>query len=215
VPKISKPVLYVLIFAVGAFAYVYTSPETTKGKSTKTTRKTTTTKKAAAYTEEDMKAERFEPVNDPVRNAFKPLIVRKNTGGVGVDPNSGGIPAFLTDGDPNWVYTGSAEVNGSAQALLENKSTGEGVFLTEGQRWKRATVLDIGSDMLTFQGPAGEVQTIMLQTNEPQDFAPAGVGSPLSGPIGGLTVQPESAPATETRERLRRRNRNGGNNATD
>lgn len=193
---IKKPVFWVSILAVGAAGWVLTTPEESAAKATgpKTTRKKTSTKKTVVqFTDADFEAN-FKPLNSELKNAFVPLVARK-TGGFGNgDGAANVIPADFTGGDSGWVYTGNAEIDGSSMALLENRTTGEGVFLKAGERWKSAAVSKILTDAVVMTGPSG-TKTFTLVTEEPRmarnGFNPASVNVPagLRGQINGQNGQ--------------------------
>jgi hypothetical protein len=190
VPKLSRKTLYLLVggVTIGAVAFLMTEPDPIEGKEkTRTqTRSASNARAKGPYTDEDYRAS-FAPLNELAKNAFKPLVAR-SSGSSGLSGDlEGGIPASFADGDPNWIFTGTAEVDGVMHALLENKSTGEGVFLRKGERWKRTLISQIGTEAIVFRGPDGSDRTIHIQGNEPEAFAPMRVEVPqnLRGAIGG------------------------------
>jgi len=153
-----------------------------------------TVKKAAVnsslYTPEDTKA-KFAVYTEPVRNAFMPLVAGRNTQAKG----PGSIDSLITGGEANWFYTGNIEVNGRAQALLENTGTGEAVYLAKGEKFKgTATVQDITPEHVVFSGPNG---LVVAKLNDPTELkrnagvgatnnvAPMNPANGLVGPIGG------------------------------
>jgi hypothetical protein len=196
-PKVNRKIVYLIVASVLVYAVVlFTEPDAPAG----TTRKKTTTVKTKAsaglFTEVDYKvtADDFAPVNEPVRNTFRPLVVRTTESPAVATPGyESGIPAFLADGDGNWRYTGSAVVDGVPNALLENRSTGDGVFLRPGERWRRATVVSVTSETVVLRGPDGQLWTVRIEGDEEGEgvggLAPARVIPPLSGPIGGMTLR--------------------------
>lgn len=153
---IRKPVFWIGTLAVGTIGYIATEGEAKKPTAAPkvTARKATASKKASAFTEEDRNAQ-FAPVNITFKNAFQPIVARK-TGGIGSGEGAAnGLPTDFTGGDAGWIYTGSAEIDGVAMALLENRTTGEGVFLKAGERWKSATIVRIFPDSVVMRGPSG------------------------------------------------------------
>jgi hypothetical protein len=112
-------------------------------------------------------------------------------------PNS--VPAELTGGDANWVYTGTAIVDESPSALLENRVSFEGDFVKQGQTWKGAKVERIAPDSITLVGASGREYVLRLVEPELESLQSGNgglrpVNPTLSGPIGGnVQVQPESA----------------------
>ena len=196
--KKTSPVFWIAIIGVGVAAYVFTTPEETpKAKSTKpnNTRKAAT---ATLITEEDLKA-KFERVNNPVKNAFMPVI-KKNMGELAQNPSA--LPAEFTGGESGWAYTGTAEVDGRIQAVVENQSTGQGDFLSVGQNWKKAKVVAVTESTLILEGMSGQQVTVKMQEKLSSSsmmaggFAPVNVGpSALSGQIGPVAVRPDGAGA--------------------
>lgn len=204
---LKKPVFWVALLGLGAAGFFLTEPETTKGSSLKATpRKKAAVKPGATsvvFTEEDSKAT-FNRVSEPPRDAFRPIVARR--GGIGGgDGLANGLPSDFTGGEGNWVYTGSAEIDGVTSALLENRTSGEGVFLKRGERWKSASVISVGSRSIVMRGPSG-TRTFTMVEEEAVDsriasnngaggtfassgsngFAPVNPG--LRGPIGSLPM---------------------------
>lgn len=129
------------------------------------------------------------------RNAFRPVLARAGAGQGGIVGDSG-VPATFATGDPNWVCTGIAEVDAVRMALLENKATGEGVFLRQGDRWKSAVVSKVLADGVVLAGPSGEVRTIRVSAEDSREESPElqPMQVPgLTGLIGGngVTVTPQ------------------------
>jgi hypothetical protein len=197
--KLSKPVLWLAIFGCLAVCYMVLNPgdPPPARKVKKTITASSSSDRLATYTPEDYKA-KFPPLNTTVRNAFKPIVARVNKLDAPVGPT--GIPSELTGGEANWTYTGSVEVDGVVQALLENPTTGEGEFVKVGDTWKKARVMQITGTVIVLQGPAGIAKTVKLQGTELTappvaagiGVAPARVPAPLQGQIGTLSVQPDA-----------------------
>jgi hypothetical protein len=194
--KISKSTQLVIAVGVIAITYfaLYGSEDTAKPRSKKPRATASTSSKPGQFTDEDYKA-KFPPLNSQARNAFMPIIART---GSTLEAAEGptGIPADLADGETGWTYTGTVEVNGVLQALLENPTSGAGDFVQIGQVWKKARVVAIAPEAILLKGPAGIAKTIRLHGST--EFAapsggmsPARVRPPISGPIGPLTVRPE------------------------
>lgn len=121
----------------------------------------------------DRNVEKFPTVDGRVTNSFRPGI----------------IPPSLTNSKDPWVYTGNIEVNGSKQALLENKTTGEAVFLSPGDIWRGFKLISIDGDSIVVTGPGGDVggQAKLLS------FSGASTGRPdiASGAEGAIGYSPE------------------------
>ena len=188
---IRKPLFWVSILTVGVAGYVMTAPEPTGTRSAaKPIKKKSSSKKVVVqFTKDDFDAD-FKPLNSELKNAFMPIVARKSGGFGNGDGAANVIPADFTGGDTGWVYTGNAEIDGSAMALLENRTTGEGVYLKAGERWKSAAVSKILSEAVVMTGPSG-TKTFTLVTEEPRmarnGFNPASVNVPpgLRGQING------------------------------
>jgi hypothetical protein len=141
-------------------------------------------------------------------NAFNPLVVRSQ-GKNSVPTIDGAIPAAFADGDGNWQYKGYATVDGTANALLENQNSGEGVFVKPGERWKSCRVLTITRDSVVMQGTSGAARTIPIVSEDQPvsrtastSLTPLPVPNPITGAI--------SDPAQTGGGRGGRRNRFGG-----
>jgi len=153
---LKKPIFWVGVLAVGAIGYMATEGEAKKptAPAKPLARKSNTSKKASAFTEEDRKAQ-FAPVNITFKNAFQPIVARKSGGFGSGEGSANGLPTDFTGGAAGWIYTGSAEIDGVSMALLENRTSGEGVFLKAGERWKSAAVVSIYPDSVVMRGPSG------------------------------------------------------------
>lgn len=206
-----KPIFWIGVVGLGIAAFVLTEPEETRstGATKKVTKKKSVTKKSeTVFTEEDAKAE-FKPVNDQARNAFVPIVARHTGIGSG-DGLANAIPTEMTGGEANWVYTGTAETDGVRVALIENRTSGDAVFLKRGERWKSAYVISISEYSVILRGPSGTrtlglVDETLQRTGTsvaqagPQGFSPAQPTLPrnLRGPINGndfngMTVSPDA-----------------------
>lgn len=208
--KKTSPVVWIALAAtLIAAVYVNRPQDAPKKATTRNNVGTSSKKKSDLYTEEDRKATAasFPPIAAKNRDVFVP-IVKRSSGGGGVMAGMGSIP-----GVAGWVFTGSAEVGGVPQALLENRGTGEGVFLKTGELWNGLTVLAINSDSLSLRAEDGSVERVEIQSDvkgqTPGVTIPPVTISPLSGAIGNqpLTVEPTDGSATTGRPgRNRRRN---------
>jgi len=215
-PIFQKPVFWVATIAVAIVGYTMTAPESSSGKKspTKRSNRPVVAKKGTeTFTEEDRNAS-FPRIQVEFKNAFVPLVAKD--GGIGgSDAAANKIPSSFSGGDANWVFTGTVEVDGVRQALLENRNSGDGVFLRSGQRWKNCVVKRVNQDSVVIEGPSGEM-TFGLVTEEnlggrmasrnANSFAPMGVENPpnfrgnignqgrglpaISGNGGGFTAVP-------------------------
>ena len=194
-----KPVFWVGVVGLAVAGFVMSDSEAapTGVTSKKASKKKQTTKKSDnAFTIEDEKAI-FKPVNDTAKNAFVPIVARHS--GIGsADGLANVVPADMTGGETNWVYTGTAETDGVPVALVENRTTGDAVFLKRGERWKSAYVVQISEYSVILRGPSG-TRTLGLVDETlqrsgtsvaqagPDGFSPARVEAPsnMRGEIGG------------------------------
>lgn len=192
----TRTYVYVGLGVVVLAAVVYLMQPADAGSKTSAKvakRATTNSRTVDAFTQEDRTA-KFARLNEPVRNAFKPLVVGRN-GRAGVSGETGptnAVPSEFAGGESGWVYTGTAIIDDVPTALLENPGSGEGVFLKQGERWKQCRVQRIGPDTVTLTGANGGVRTLQLYF-EPavQDLPPGQPGGnqpmqpPMLGPMGG------------------------------
>ncbi len=207
---LQKPIFLVGVALVFVMAFVLTQPDAAKVVSSKSkpmAKKKTSLKSEVVFTKEDELAN-FKPVNSSAKNSFVPVVARHS--GVGsADGLANAIPVDMTGGEANWVYTGTADTDGVRVALIENRSTGDAVFLKRGERWKSAIVLSISEYSVILKGPGG-TRTLGLVDEElkttgssvaqagAQGFSPARVDVPQSmrGGIGrnnmpnGFSISP-------------------------
>ncbi len=135
-------------------------------------------KKVDEYTEEDVHA-KFESINATIKNGFVPLVTK----GDGPKSNKAGIPSGWANGEGNWTYTGNMVVDGTPNALLENSSNGEGVFLRPGQHWKSLRLVAVKENSIEIEGPNHEMKTISFDDrgtalpsgNAPMSLPPAAI----------------------------------------
>lgn len=207
---VSRKLVWTLVGIVTLGSVLYLTQEPEQPKSSARSRKATAAKARDSFTQEDYDA-KFPPVALNARNPFVPLVASKR----GKGAQAGGIPASLTGGDPNWVYTGMAEIDSVPMALLENRKTGEGVFLKHGEVWNGSKVVSIQPETLVLAGPDGLRRTVSAFMEEPAGGSPGGtlgggalppvtLDPSLRGPIGpAMGIQPES-PAPQQPGRGRR-----------
>jgi hypothetical protein len=168
VTKISRPVIYTAILAVAAYAVVVvTEPSKTTKKVTKkpfASRKLGT--KAEQFLPEDYKA-KYARLPNTVRDSFRPIVIGAGGSRLLEPLRLDGLPIAFTGGDPNWRYTGTAEVNGVREALIENTATGESVWLRIGQAWKNAVLTSIESEAVVMIGPGNITKRLRLGESDP------------------------------------------------
>lgn len=199
---IKKPIFWIGVVAVSAVAWLATAPENTPSSGI-TARKPAAKKPSAkagqaVFVTEDYKSS-FEPLNIEVKNSFQPVVARR-TGGFGsADGQANAIPPEFAGGDSGWFFTGNAEIDRVPTALFENRSTGEGVFLKAGDRWKSCTIAQILPDSVVMKGPTG-TKTFSLVNEERGALA------------GGFAPLPVAVPSNM---RNNNNNNNRGRNAAE
>lgn len=203
--KISKPVLYLAIIGAGAAIYIVTNPDTPPKVTTPPKTHMRTTTPDSQFLPVDYNTTFAEQV-PLARNAFKPLVERRSGALANALASGGIVPPELTGGDANWICTGSAEIDGVKEALLENRNTNDAVFVKQGDHWKHAVVSQVLDDSVVLVGDDGEPRTIHVVQDETSnasgdtgtDTGTAPVRPQLSGVIGGgqsgAQVQPLPAP---------------------
>lgn len=205
-PRISRPVIYTVLGAIVVAAFVMTGEEPKKSASTRVKpKKSATVKTRTDFLPEDYDKKAFQPIVIVSPNKFAPLVQKTKTSmDYALAPDS--VPAELAGGDPNWVYTGTAEVDGKPTALIDNRVTGESEFVNQGQKWKRATVAQILPQGLLLAGPSGKKVKLTLSNGDStilpgasryaNGFQPVNPGT-LRGPIGGngISVRPDRSAA--------------------
>ncbi|CAN5579384.1 hypothetical protein BH11ARM2_BH11ARM2_24300 [soil metagenome] len=221
VPKRQPNRLFWIVFgliAFGAVVYVYTGDE----DATPTIQRKKTKLAAAdksGFLPEDYTA-KFAPAKVAVSNVFRPLVVKTKDAlaGNAVPTRDGSLPEAFT-GEPGWAYTGYIEINGRPNALLENDKTGEGVYVTPGQAFKKSRILTFTPNEMVVQGPTRATRSIKIGGEEPDTTVTVAPAAPvISGPIGATAnVQPlpaadDSGQAALQRPRRRNRNRNNAPN---
>ncbi|MEQ1823758.1 MAG: hypothetical protein ABL949_14715 [Fimbriimonadaceae bacterium] len=190
---LQKPSTWVALAVLGGGAYFATgdSAKPSSGMSVAARKSSQSKKGEIVFTKEDETA-KFDRITVPIKNAFNPVIA-SGSGISGADAAANAVPASYAGGDGSWVFTGSVEIDGSRQALLENRKSNDGVFLRAGQRWKSCVVKRVLADSVVLDGPSGQM-TFGLVSDEPglkmasNSFRPVQVngGGQLRGNIGQL-----------------------------
>ncbi len=163
--KLSRPVIYVLVAAIGVGAWFLTEPESAAKK--KAARVGTTTARGnkdaeGIVTAEDLKA-RFPRYAGAARDAFRPDISTSKPPAppkpapkllpvILPAPPKKSVASVALDA---WTLTGISWVNGEKTALIENKASGDSVFVRAGTDWKGLRVLAIETGALVFALPDG------------------------------------------------------------
>lgn len=205
-PK-SKVGWYLFIAAgVGLVLFVYSGGDDTPT----TTKKPPLAKPSSSSTDSDYIPADYKvtypPMKDTPKDVFVPLVTKATVGGA-AGPN--GLPAYVTGGDANWQYTGMVQINGADQALLEEQKTGDSVYLTVGQHWKRGKIKRISDSDVQLEGDNGKLFTVKMSEGESKrdnikvaensnPNSPVDVATPaLTGPIGSTNVDLGSLPAVQ------------------
>ncbi len=215
--KKTSPVFWIGLLSIGAAAYFLTTPEETVSVKSKPKAKATKKVDKDGFLAEDYTA-KFPPLNVSIKNAFKPGVVSMRNSGM----NSGAPNAVPGGPGGSWIFTGTAEVNGSVSALIENASNGEGQFLKIGDPWLTMTVAGISNSALRLRKEDGDVIVVRLEGSMGTESASSSLapltppvnGGPLRGPIGNVDVRPlnananPSGPAADSRVSIGGRNAN-------
>lgn len=219
---LSKPMQVMLVAVLALAAYFVLMPMLSPAPPAKTATKTTAKPlpKGApdAFLPIDAQAH-FTQVSAPLKDSFKPLIaIKAKVSAASAMPNV--LPPEFAGGEQNWSYTGSAQIDGILQALLENKGTGDSIFLRVGDSWKGISVEEITDDSLVLASPeTGGQKKLTLPTEEmspgnggPNGFAPAQINNPpLRGNIGPLTAVPDPTAQQDPNGGMMPNNGNFGN----
>ncbi len=104
------------------------------------------------------------------------------------DDGDNKLPASVAEGDPNWTYTGIAEIDGKKYALLENGSNHQSGFVKEGETWKKSRVVQITPGSIALVGPDGIQETVLRYSPNPKSGPEA--PQPEASPQGGPGFQP-------------------------
>jgi hypothetical protein len=219
-PK-SKVIPVMVVVLVLGLVYVYASGGDTPTPPKKAAATTTGGSSASSssditgmLTQADYTAS-FKTLKAQPKDAFLPKVSKAIEGAVG--PDSGGIPTNLTGGE-QWNYTGMVQVDGNAEALLENPKTSDGVYVTVGERWKKAKIKRISDSDIELVGDDGQtvavkVAEIASKAEKAEDAAASlQPASPLTGAIGAdITPLPGvNDQGSNPGRRRGRRNWNGG-----
>jgi hypothetical protein len=175
-----------------------TQPSASSSTKAKTTVASSTPKTDTSTTElipADYKVH-FASLTTKPKDVFTPLVSKATA--AGADGDVGGIPAGLAGGG-DWQYTGMVQVNGAAQALLENTKTGDINYVGLGQQWKKAKVRRISDSAIELVSDSGKVTTVKM-SDGPKETTPnpntvaantdATQQGQLTGPIGAGGVAP-------------------------
>jgi hypothetical protein len=205
----------VMLGAMGLLTIVAFSQVLGGGAETSATKKRpkTQSKKLSAdsdYLETDYRFQ-IAPLGDSVqaKDAFKPLVSKGTADKAG------------TQSIDSFSYSGMAQLNGVANGLLENSTTGQGDFVQEGQTWHDHTVVKVTGDSIVMRNSNGDVLTLLagVSASKAGPTAAAGTapvpqsGNPIMvGPIGSsdISIQADANAGGNQNQGGRRRGRRGG-----
>lgn len=197
--KISKSMQLLIGLALIVVTYLYTSGEDATTSKTRSTKPSSKTAKLPENVKEEDYTKRFASLNEAPQNSFMPVIARATGGKDGKSYEPDAIPQEYAGGEPGWYFTGTAEIDGVKQALVENRSSGNGDFLRVGQEWKRVRITAIGENTMTIVGPNGQPKTLSLSYGVTGQFMANStqvrpLDPTLRGQIGGANGAVEIAP---------------------
>jgi hypothetical protein len=199
---VSRPVgLLIAVSVVGIGVYAYAGTQSDPAAATKPSRGSNKVAgKASEYTSEDFTA-RFDPPPKklPLRNVFVPLL-RNDSATSSTDTGTAvkdilRVPGNLAGGNPNWIFTGFAVINGEKTALLEDRSNHHSEFVKEGSPWKTSRILRISAGSIVLDDMAGGRLAVMrfdplldaksaAKTEPDAGLKPVDPGPALQGAIG-------------------------------
>src|SRR5687768_1311979 len=112
--QVSKPIMYAGLATVVIAAFLVLGEDGTSSatSSSKKKKRPVASREVETFLPEDYKAS-FPVLNEPMKNAFKPLVAR----------SSESTSRLVSDldvpvADPGWIYTGMADIDGVPTALL-------------------------------------------------------------------------------------------------
>lgn len=199
---LSKPVVLLLIVAVGLGIYAYADGGPEKSTTPPPTTKRHAHAMAAGWDFPPLdNSIHFDKLAPLTRDPFLPAV--KNIRAMAPPMTKDDIvqiPGRLADGEGGWAYTGMVEVDGSRLALLENSSTKKMGYVREGEDWKKAHVVGITTACIVLADEKGVPETIYrFNPNDPPKvkappeggFQPLNPGNIPPGRIGaGMQIRP-------------------------
>lgn len=221
-----RTLFFTLVFAV--LVWTLTSEDAAPTRSARKKPRTKTEAKTGLVTPADFTA-KFTPFGEAPRDAFKPAVFRQRAE-IGVQavakPTPEGVVPVIGEDGASWVYTGLASIDGATLGLLENRATGEGVFVRPNEEWKGNRIVSVAERFLVLRDGRGTLRTVKVGGPEavpkPEETGLRPLQPPpLQGAIGNIAVQPlppavaaEALPAETTRRGRRgRRNQQGSPDA--
>lgn len=177
----------VVIGVLGLLYYFFGGGSTTTGKKMVVKHAASSPAEGASeITAQDLNAH-FAVLDATSKDSFKPLVARANGQTGSASDKANGIPGYLAGGDGNWIFSGTATVNDVPEALIENATSGDGVFLEQGQHWKDLVVEQITTDTLVLKSGDGEIVSLKLAAPvDAGEVKPVSPANPLQGAIGDL-----------------------------
>jgi hypothetical protein len=185
--KISRPIVYIAVLGVAAYAVVLlTEPEKTTKKTTPRTSRTSSSA-PKGFLPEDLKAS-FPRYAAKGKNAFQPKVVSVKPTVAEANAGMKGPAAGLASGV--WMLTGINTIDGVRSALVENGSTGDTVFLKTGDIWNGMRVASIDTNGMVLVNPLGKRSRFGFPTLE--EALPAGVppGATTFSPVAPVILSP-------------------------
>lgn len=178
--KISRPVVYVTVLGVAAYAYVLvTQPDAAPTKKAKHSLGTTT-KDQNGITAEDLKAH-FARYVGQGRDTFIPKVVPKK-GAVALAKIEGPTPGKLALGTGTWSLTGITVIDNSRSAVMENTSTHEIFFLKTGDHWNGMHVAAVDADSVVFVNAANQETRVHFAVPKAENAPVTASASLVPGP---------------------------------
>jgi len=189
----SRLIIYTLVGAVAAYAYVL---QTTPDKTTKRTTKHTSTHRTVAnapdgITDADLTAH-FARYAPSAKDPFVPAIALRPS-----------TPGVIGESGGQWSLTGVNTIDGVTTATVENAASDDSVFLKVGDSWNGLRVTSITSESVSFENALGQPTTLAFPGNDvtetgapakPEPDAPVSSGSTRGlasvPPLPSLTVRP-------------------------
>ena len=186
---VSRPIVYGGLLVVVVAAYTQFFSGSPNSKPTSKRKATSFSKQAEWKFPADELNARFDPPSARMRDAFEPLIKAEKTMTKAEEEQLMKVPANLTGGEPSWIFTGVVEVDGVKMALLENLSTKLGMYVKQGDAWKKCRLASVAVESISLVGEDG-VSQIVYRFNPnvvPKAKAPTDNGMPAQpgGPPGG------------------------------
>jgi hypothetical protein len=133
-----------ILLLVGIYIYATPTPQSKTAKGKHPGQATTILASADnAILPQDLTAH-FPRYSGGKRDPFIPLVA------------SAATSASSQANQGEWLLTGISSINGVPSALVENSSTGESAFLTDGESWRGLKVKSISSDSVVFENTLGQ-----------------------------------------------------------